>query len=908
MRNSHMLGIAVLLFLSILTVSPAGHLPFGVQNDVPLDTVLNEWGWEIVYRGDYNLHESSDTMFGDITSEYVMLAGIRDGSPTIDTLAAAPASVVFKHTNLNVTNEANGALWYYNGNSMGFAGPGDVIFQGTADTNGQDERDRLSWHTSNTYLRPPVYIQSGWRCGNIIRLYDDTWDRLVLQYVGDMGNMTGLQIDGSDSVVANHKTQFQANAFYDSGFRSSLQSGVVWSVDNSQIASIDSDGVLSVAKITSPTELTVYAEYTEDGTTHTDSTSIMVKPKLEKRLYWAGNASSLFRSKLDGSQREELLNFDFFAGLAIDSINGKIYWIDDRKDAMFRANLDGTQIEYLFDVQQSSPNGVDIDEENGKLYWASSRNITRANIDGSQRENLIEDSRGPWFKSIRLDVPNGKMYWINGTDRTIERANLDGSAQEVVISQNYWTVALELDLTNNELYWSNTATDKIRRAGLDGSYIQTVISNGLDRAYDIELDVPGQSIYWVDLNLKLLCKADMDGGNAEYIFQNLNNPLAVEIAEEVDSAVFIQNLELTGPEEVVEGSPTKYSAIAYYDQKTEDVTNTVIWSAEPADVCTISESGELLIDGIEEAGSVTIYAEFLENGFVTAEATKTVHYEPYFATFYVDSESGNDNNNGIDPEAPLATIQKAIELAEAGDSVLVNPGIYQGEVDFQGKAITVAGVPGPAGAPVIDGMQDFAVSFYNAEGPDAVFKNFVIENSYIAVFLAGSSPTISNLTIVNNRYGIEAYADAQPAVSNCIFWNNELDDIFQCTATYSCIERGYEGQGNIADEPLFADFEQGDYRLHSEMGRYWPEIDKWVLDDVTSPCINTGDPALYPAEEPSPNGGRINMGVYGGTAQASRGPWAIKGDINQDAKVDMADLAIIANNWLTAMPWTQQTD
>jgi hypothetical protein len=39
---------------------------------------------------------------------------------------------------------------------------------------------------------------------------------------------------------------------------------------------------------------------------------------------------------------------------------------------------------------------------------------------------------------------------------------------------------------------------------------------------------------------------------------------------------------------------------------------------------------------------------------------------------------------------------------------------------------------------------------------------------------------------------------------------------------------------------------------------------------VTSPCIDAGDPASACGNEPIPNGGRINMGAYGNTAQASK--------------------------------------
>jgi len=41
------------------------------------------------------------------------------------------------------------------------------------------------------------------------------------------------------------------------------------------------------------------------------------------------------------------------------------------------------------------------------------------------------------------------------------------------------------------------------------------------------------------------------------------------------------------------------------------------------------------------------------------------------------------------------------------------------------------------------------------------------------------------------------------------------------------------------------------------------------MDDLTSPCIDRGDPNNPVGDEPDPNGGIINMGTYGGTSEAS---------------------------------------
>ncbi len=240
-------------------------------------------------------------------------------------------------------------------------------------------------------------------------------------------------------------------------------------------------------------------------------------------------------------------------------------------------------------------------------------------------------------------------------------------------------------------------------------------------------------------------------------------------------------------------------------------------------------------------------------------------------TIYVDAANGNDNNDGLTPQAAFATIQKGIDAAADDGVVLVYPGLYREEITFMGKKLTVQGVVvSPAGVPVLHNPGDFAVSFHYGEGPDSILKNFIITDSFMGIFIAASSPTISNLTIVDNKYGIEAYADSEPDISNTILWNNTNGDLFGCRTRYSCVERG--GEGTITADPLFADPENGDYHVRSKRGRYWPEHDIWVLDKATSPCVDAGDPNVGTLNEPMPHGGRINIGAYGGTSEASLSP------------------------------------
>jgi hypothetical protein len=235
-------------------------------------------------------------------------------------------------------------------------------------------------------------------------------------------------------------------------------------------------------------------------------------------------------------------------------------------------------------------------------------------------------------------------------------------------------------------------------------------------------------------------------------------------------------------------------------------------------------------------------------------------------SFHVDGANGSDKNDGLTPEQALARIQTAIDSAKDGDTVLVWPGVYTGSISFKGKAITVKSAADPA---TLKAPGEFAVCFATGEGPASVLKNFIIADSRMAVFVAGASPTITNVTVVHNEYGVGAYGRCEPTISNSIFWKNANGDLFQCRARYSCLSGGGDGEGNIDLDPVFVDPNSNDYHLRSQRGRYWPEHNVWILDDVTSPCVDGGDPSADYSGERKPNGGRINMGAYGGTAYAS---------------------------------------
>jgi len=181
---------------------------------------------------------------------------------------------------------------------------------------------------------------------------------------------------------------------------------------------------------------------------------------------------------------------------------------------------------------------------------------------------------------------------------------------------------------------------------------------------------------------------------------------------------------------------------------------------------------------------------------------------------------------------------------------------------------------------------------------------------------------LTNCTISRNLAGNNGggtyRTGGSSTLTNSILWANSdsggTDESAQIYYTwtmavnYSCIQ-GWTGTlggaGNMDDAPLFDNPNNGDYHLKSQAGRWDPSTKMWMQDEVTSPCIDAGDPGSPIGYEPFPNGGIINIGAYGGTAEASKSYFGkpvcetiVAGDINGDCEVSFKDFALMALHWL----------
>ncbi len=180
-------------------------------------------------------------------------------------------------------------------------------------------------------------------------------------------------------------------------------------------------------------------------------------------------------------------------------------------------------------------------------------------------------------------------------------------------------------------------------------------------------------------------------------------------------------------------------------------------------------------------------------------------------------------------------------------------------------------------------------------GADQDCHHPVYGYAYGGGIYSNSAANITNCTIASNdaQSPAGAYGDGingttgGAVITNCIVWGNG-DDLYNCSATYSCIEDGDTGTGNISTDPCFVSGPLGNYYL-SQIA---------AGQATNSPCVDVGSDTAIAAKmgenttrtDEIPDNGIVDMGYHYVSF--------ISADIDDNFAVNFEDYAIFAADWL----------
>ncbi len=201
-------------------------------------------------------------------------------------------------------------------------------------------------------------------------------------------------------------------------------------------------------------------------------------------------------------------------GIAVDTLNGKIYYGDGRSIA--RMNLDGSSPTTIIPLS-FTPGDIEVDPIGGKIYYSTlfaapaGNGIFSANLDGTGITTIhtnasLMSAMAPATVTVNdvfnlsIDTSAGLLYWTadNGANAGMIGLNVSsiggGGVSQLFVAANLGR--LDLDFDGALAYYTVLGgIDEVRRSTLTGGGVTTLVT-GIGGPSGIALDLTNEEMYF----------------------------------------------------------------------------------------------------------------------------------------------------------------------------------------------------------------------------------------------------------------------------------------------------------------------------------------------------------------------------------------------------------------------------
>jgi hypothetical protein len=230
--------------------------------------------------------------------------------------------------------------------------------------------------------------------------------------------------------------------------------------------------------------------------------------------------------------------------VAVDGLNGKLFFIDGLASALWSVNLDGSGLTLVKNGLTSFPIDLALDVLNQKIYYTTSSTIQNNNtvqrMDYTGNNNIVLftatgpaggglPGNGVWrCTAIAVDLSNSKIFIADAGAQKIWSMSLSGTGLTALATvANAVPTGVALDPTNQQVYFTVgspvQSANLIQRVNYNGSGLITrfTAAGSVQRCTALDLDLAHMTIYLSDAGASTLWRIPLGGGNATTVLSGL---------------------------------------------------------------------------------------------------------------------------------------------------------------------------------------------------------------------------------------------------------------------------------------------------------------------------------------------------------------------------------------------------